>query len=320
MGQKLVTDSLGGYFTIEKLSEEMRYVAQPLMKFRQFVNIHQSLGANKGSTVFFPKVSNVGTAGGTLVETSTMPETEYTVSRGTMTVTEYGNSVPWTGKLEELAQFDVENITTRTLRNDMAKVLDKAAGDQFVANSVKYVCLTGSTGTLTTNGTPGGTAAYELNAYHIRQIVKQMKKTNVPKYDGENYICIASVNALDGIMADTAASGWVEASKYGDPERLFRGEVGKFGGVRFVEETNYLINALGGTAGTNGSFGEAVFFGGDAVVEAIALPEEIRVKVPTDYGRSQGCAWYGILGFKVMWTYAADTEDHIVHVSSVGNT
>ncbi len=313
MGQQLVTDSLGGYFTIQKLSEEMRYVAQPLMKFRQFVNIHEALGANKGSTVFFDKVSNVGTAGGTLVETSTMPETEYTVSRGTMTVTEYGNSVPWTGKLETLAKFDVENITTRTLRNDMAKVLDSAAGVQFKANSVKYVVLTATTGTLTTAGTAGGTAAGNINAYHIRQIVKRMKKTNVPYYDGENYICIASVEALDGIKADTAASGWVEASKYGDPERLFTGEVGKFHGVRFIEETNYLSNLLG--SGTQ--YGEAVFFGGDAVVEAIALPEEIRVKVPTDYGRAQGCAWYAILGFKVMWTQVADGEDHIVHVTSL---
>jgi N4-gp56 family major capsid protein len=310
--------TLGGYLSIEKLSAEIRYQAQPIFKFRQFVNIHEALGRGAGDTIFFDKVGNLATAGGTLVETNTIPETQYLLRKGTLVVTEYGNSVPWTGKLEELAKFDVENITSRTLRDDQAKVLDSAAGVQFRAGYQKYVCLTGSTGTLTTNSTAGGTAgvtgACNLNAYHIRQLVKHLKKTNVPKYDGENYICIASVEALDGILADTSALGFVEAAKYGDPERLFNGEIGKWGGVRFVEETNFLRNTLG----SNSNAGEAVIFGADAVVEAIALPEEVRIKIPTDYGRSKGCAWYGILGFKIMWDYSADSgEEHMIHITDV---
>lgn len=303
--------TLGGYLANEKLSTEIRHAAQPICKFRQFVSIKEALGKGKGDTVIYDKMSNLSTAGGTLVETSTMPEAQATLLKGTMNVTEYGNSVPYTGKLEALAGFDVENLTTRALRDDEVKVLDSAAGAQFQAGHAKYVCITTTSGTLTTNSTAGATATSNLNGYHVRKIVNQMKKWNVPKVDGENYVCIASVEAISGLFDDTAAGGWQDTVKYRDAVKLFNGEVGKYHGCRFVEETNLLSNILGG------SYGEAVFFGADAVMESIAIPEEIRMKVPGDYGRSKGVCWYGIMGFQCIWNYSDDTEEHIIHVTSL---
>ena len=61
--------------------------------------------------------------------------------------------------------------------------------------------------------------------------------------------------------------------------------------------------------------GEAIFFGGDAVMEAIAIPEELRAKIPTDYGRSLGVAWYGLMGFSKIWDVATDTQPKIIHVN-----
>jgi hypothetical protein len=37
--------------------------------------------------------------------------------------------------------------------------------------------------------------------------------------------------------------------------------------------------------------------GGDTVTEAICIPEEIRAKIPGDFGRSKGIAWYYLGGF-----------------------
>lgn len=82
--------------------------------------------------------------------------------------------------------------------------------------------------------------------------------------------------------------------------------------TRFVEETGYLSNAIGSST----AYGAAVFFGGDSVYEAVCVPEEIRVKVSTDFGRDQGLAWYALLGFKIVWAWAVDAEQHIVYVTS----
>ena len=80
-----------------------------------------------------------------------------------------------------------------------------------------------------------------------------------------------------------------------------------------MEETNFLVN----TDGSNGLYGEAVFFGADAVREGIAIPEEIRVAIPTDYGRDQGIAWYALLGFQQTWDFSADSETRIIVVDSL---
>lgn len=291
--QTWVTNTMGGYMGHEKLSRELRHAAEPLMKFRQFCRIKEEFGKNKNDTIFFDKISKISTAGGTLVETDTMPRRNFKVVRGTASITEFGNSIPFTGKLEALAEFDVDNAVTKVLRNDEAQVLDKAVGDQFKATLARYVPLTTTTYALATDGTATGTSASNLNDYHVKNIVDQLKKWDVPPYDNEgNYICIASVNALRGLRDDT---NFIQALRYGKPENLFNGEIGKYNSVRFVEENNVLSNAR------NTSYGEAVFFGDDAVLEAIAIPEEVRYDTPKDFGRNKAVAWYGLMGFQIIW-------------------
>lgn len=309
-GQVWVTSSLGGYLSNPKLDKTIRHAAQPLQRFRQFVNVKGASGKKRGDTVQFNKVSNLATSGGTLVETATIPESNVVIRQGSLTITEYGIAVPYTGKLDALAEFDVSNETTVALRNDEAKVLDSAAGAQFKATKSRYACITSTSGTVTTNGTFGATATSQLNAFHVRKIVDQMAKWNVPFFDGENYVCIASIDMLRGIMDD---DDWVAAAHYGDPSRIFKGEVGQFESVRFVRENNVLSNAVG----SGSAFGEAVFFGADAVMEGVAIPEEIRAKESTDYGRSQGVAWYALLGYQLIWDHETDGETRAVYVGSL---
>ena len=73
-----------------------------------------------------------------------------------------------------------------------------------------------------------------------------------------------------------------------------------FGGIRFFEQT-----AIASQAWTNGVSDEAFFFGADTVMEAIVIPPEIRGKIPGDFGRDKGVAWYSIEGFAsyVPWIY-----------------
>lgn len=306
------TTTLGGYLHNPHLSKQLRHFAGPLMKFRQFVQIKEAFGLGRSETVYFDKVSKIGTAGTALTENTEIPEHRFVLTRGTITITEYGNAIPYSGKLEAIAEFDVDNAITRVLRDDMASALDQQAAAEFTGVEYEYVCAgtaLGSAGTSWTvsTGTAYATAQANLNAYHVKEIVDTLKKMNAPKYDGENYICIASVNAMRGIKDH---SDWTDAAKYGDPERLFSGEVGRFYGCRFIEETNFLVNTLGGS-----TFGEAVFFGGDAVMEGIAIPEEVRAAIPRDYGRRKGVAWYALLGWKRIWDMTSDGISHIIHVT-----
>lgn len=309
MGQQLFgTNSLGGFFTNNQLSSQIRYKAQTLQKFRQFVDMEPAAGANRGNKVFFDKISNISTSGGTLTETDTIPKRNYTITQGTLTMTEYGNSIPFTLKVKTLSDIQVPETIKTVLMNDMRVVLDSAAAVQFMTND--YVATITNTAT-TTFGTAGlalATAGANMSDKNVRDIIDRMKTLLIPKREDDNYACIASTNSVRGVYDFFEAKAQLTSM---DP--LYRGEVGSYYGCRFVEETNYLSNATG----TNSVFGEACFFGADAVREGVAIPEEIRVGIPTDFGRDQGIAWYALLGFQQVWDFSTDGQTRIITVKSL---
>lgn len=303
----------GGFLANPSISEKFRHSAQPMMRFRQFVRPEPGFGKKKGDTLLFDRAGNASPAGRRISELEKMPEAGVTLSQGSLVVDEYGNSIPWTGKLETLSEFDVENIWLRALRDDAAKILDDAVGDEFKTTSVLYA-PTGTdaapTGTFDTAPPMGTAATRSIAAFDVKEIVDDLKSTRLaPFYDGENYMAVISVKFGRRLKDDP---DWEDAAKYGDPDRLFSGEVGRYYGVRFVEETNSLANALGTTTFQ----GEAVFFGSDPVVEGIVVPLEMRAKIPTDYGRDKGLAWYFLGGWEITFSTAAAGEARITYVTS----
>jgi len=311
--QNWKTDADGGYLANDVLSKKIRQIAQPQMKFRQFCRVEPGLGKGKGDTIKFDRVSNVASSGRAITEFETMPETSITVTQGTVTVSEYGNSIPYTGKLEALSEFDVNNIWTKALLDDQKKVLDAAVGAVFKTCKIKYI-PTGTagtpTGTFDTDGTVSTAATRDISWFDIGTIRDYMvSNLYMPFYDDDNYVCIANAGFLRAVKNDAT---WQEVANYASPQSRLTGEVGKIEKIRFIEESNVMANTLG----TTSYKGEAIVFGGDAVIEGLVIPEEIRAKIPTDYGRSKGVAWYAMLGFGEVWNTANAGEARIIHITS----
>jgi hypothetical protein len=86
-------------------------------------------------------------------------------------------------------------------------------------------------------------------------------------------------------------------------QMIMNGEIGRYESVRFVEQTNIAKDAFV-AAFSNWVF----FFGDDTVAEGIAVPEEMRGAIPTDFGRSRGIAWYYLGGFGIVQTAAAQAR------------
>lgn len=309
MSQQLfATSSLGGYFTNNQLSSQIRYLAQTMQRFRQFTDMESAAGANRGEKVFFNKISNISTAGGTLTETDTIPKRNYTITQGTLSMTEYGNSIPYTQKLKTLAEIQVPETVRTVLGNDMRVVLDSAAATQFKTNDYVATITNTATTTWATAGTATATAGANMSDKNVRDIVDKMKTLLIPKRADDNYVCVASTNSIRGLYDFFEAKANLTTLS-----PAYRGEVGNYYGCRFIEETNFLSNA----DGSDGLYGEAVFFGADAVREGIAIPEEIRVGIPQDFGRDQAIAWYALLGFQQTWDFSADGQTRIITVDSL---
>lgn len=278
----------------DKLSKELRLAVQPLVKFRQFADVKDATmqGKNKGDAFHWNVYSDIATQGTTLVETSTMPESQFTISQGTMTITEFGNSVPFSGKLDDLSEHPVKEIVNKVLKNDAKKAFDIAAHAQFNATPLRVV-PTGGTATdtvvLTTNGTATATNNVAMGKDHVKAIVDVMKERNIPPYQGDDYFSIAHPTTFRKLKNDLES-----LHQYVDKgfTMIMNGEIGRYEGVRFIEQTNIAKQTF-----TNAKSNFAFFFGEDTVAEAIAVPEEMRGKIPTDFGRSKGIAWYYLGGF-----------------------
>lgn len=315
MGQQVfVTNSLGGFLSNPVLSSQLRFKAQTMQKFRQFVDMEPAAGTGRSNKVFFDKISNISTGGGTLVETDTIPKRNYTITQGTLTMTEYGNSVPFTAKVKTLSQMSVPDSIRTVLMNDMKVVLDSAAATQFMTNDYIATITNTATTTFGSSGTILATAGANMSDKNVRDIIDQMKKQLIPRRDDDQYVCVASTNSIRGLYDFFEAKAQLTTL---DP--LYIGEVGRYYGCRFVEETNFLSNVKG----SNGLYGQAAFFGADAVREGIAIPEEVRVGIPTDFGRDQAIAWYALLGFQQVWSMngilngQADGQTRIITVDSL---
>jgi N4-gp56 family major capsid protein len=297
-GQVWNTSALGGYMWSPNLSRKLRTALQPMVRFRQFCDAKEAFGLGIGDTFNWNIYSDVATAGGQLSESQTMPETNFTISQASAKIVEYGNSVPFTKKLDDLSEHPVTEIIHKVLKNDARKVLDSAAYTQFNAAPIR-ICSTSSTGyTITTNGTASGTATSALSNSHVKAIADYMAEANIPAFDGVNYLSVFRPsyirnfkNNLEGIHQYTP-EGW---------HVIMNGEKGRYEGIRFVEQTNI---AAQGWANTDRGF----FFGSDTVAEIFAIPEEIRGKIPTDYGRSRGIAWYAELAFGIAHTEIPGTR------------
>ena len=236
--QVWAVNSLGGYMYSDNLSDELRMAVQPMTKFRQFCDVKDATqqGKKKGDTFLWDVYQDVATpAGATLTETNTMPETNFTITQGTLTITEAGNSVPYSGKLDDLSQHPVKTIINKVLKNDASKWFDAAAATQFNATPLRVVGTSSTTITLTTNGTATATNSQALNTGHVKLIVDEMKERNIPAYTGDDYYALAwpstyrfFKNQLESIHTYTDAGF----------QMIMNGEIGRYENVRYIEQTN----------------------------------------------------------------------------------
>lgn len=320
-GQLWAVSTLGGYFYSLNLSNELRNAVQPSTKFRQFADVKDATqqGKKKGDIFTWDVVGNITRANRALVETNTVGEGNFTIAQATMTISERGMSVPYSGKLEALSKFEVRQPIMRALKNDAAKDLDALCATQFKATKLKVSCITASTIDTVTTGTATDTSDFPLGSLHVKLIRDLMAERNIPAYVNDDYYAIARPNALRKLKNDLES---IHSYTETGLKMVMNGEIGRYEMCRFVEQTNIprggaqdstTYNMFTGTAdkwdnSTDGDEDWVFFFGEDTVAEAVAVPEETRAKIPSDYGRSKGVAWYYLGAFGLVHTQADETR------------
>lgn len=305
-GQLWSTDTLGGFMYADELSDYLRTSLQPSSRFRQFCDIKEGKGKSKGELFNWNVYSDVQDEGGELAETDAMPETNYSITQGTLTITEFGNSVPYTKKLDDLSKHPVKEVINKVLKNDARKALDRAAHTQFDATVVTVTPVGGTDVAAVTVETGGATLTNNvaLTKDHVKSIADVMKERDIAPYHQDDYFAIARPTTLRPFKNELELiHQYVESGM----QLIFNGETGRYEGIRFVEQTNVATETW-----TNAKSDAAFFFGADTVAEAIVEPEQIRGKIPTDFGRSRGIAWYYLGGFGISHNATDGLQNRII--------
>jgi hypothetical protein len=190
------TNTDGQYMYADELSDELRTAVQPLVRFRQLCEPDPGAlakGLHRGDSYRWNIYGNVARQGRELDELTPIPETSAQIAQASLTVTEYGQSVPYTSKITALAKRDVVAIIHKMLKNDARKAFDIASWTQFNATLAKFSASTSTTSVnLTTNGTPNDTNNVALGTGHIKAIVDTMRERNVPGFtDDDDYVAIS---------------------------------------------------------------------------------------------------------------------------------
>lgn len=280
-------------------SKEIEFKAMPIMRFVQFARVKTELGTQPGLTIQMMTYNNLK-KGGALQEGVRMTPQSLSSTMKSITVGERGNSVAVSELALKASFTDIMADATTLLSRDVALTLDTELRD---------VALTGANVIFGRKEDADKITSREditkdniLTVATIKDAVEILATNNTPKFEGSYYVCFVHPHVSRVLRDDPA---WIEASKYGAPDQLFTGEIGRIDDVRFIETTLMCNGAVSqddpayaeGLESTDGTkVYQSVLFGEDYYAYAVGLPVELRDNGVTDFGREHGLAWYSIWG------------------------
>lgn len=211
-------------------SDYMIQLAKPMLVHDQFGQ-KVPIPKNRGKVVEFRKYSPLAKALTPLTEGVTPDGQALNVSAITSTIRQYGG---WIQLPDMLLLTAIDNNmvqATELLADQAGRTLDTITREELVGGSNVMI----HDDSISTR--MALTASKKLSVDIIKRAVRALKTQNAKPING-SYIGIIHPDAEYDIMSDPA---WIDAHKYATPENIYSGEIGKIGGVRFVETTEAKI-------------------------------------------------------------------------------
>jgi len=194
--------------------------------------------AGQGKTIEFRKFGALPKATTPLTEGVTPNGSALTVSTVTATVNQYGDYITQSDVLELTAVDNTVLEATKLLGRQAGLTLDTVTRNVLQSGTnVMYAekWVDGESVEVTSRN--GLDSSAVLTVELVQRAVANLRALNAPTIDG-SYIAIIHPYAAYDLMRD---SEWIDANKYGSPENLYEGEIGRLAGVRFVQTSEAKI-------------------------------------------------------------------------------
>ena len=231
-----------------------------------------------------------------------------------VSLTQYGQIVTISDLLSAVELFNTMEQATVQNGQDAALKVDELLRDilgDSTAIQLRYA------GAATNYATVGGTDD-AMTALDILDASTNLRVNNA-RPSGGYFTAIMAPEVARDLMND---DDWLEASKYGSPDQLFKGEVGRYMGVRVVATTNpYRQNtqhtyAAAGTRYSTFVVGDQSYGGVNLATMSAYSPKMIISQGPD---KSDPLAQLTTIGFKFYYGGAIINANHAVNIYSVTN-
>ena len=227
---------------------------------------------------------------------------------------QYGQTVTISDLLSAVELFNTMEQATIQNGQDAALKVDSELRDvlgESTALQLRYA------GAATSYATVGGTDD-AMTALDILDAATNLRVNNARPTGGYFTAIMAPEVARDLMNEDD----WLEASKYGNPDNLFKGEVGRYMGVRVVattnpfRQTNQHTYAAAGTRYSTFVVGDQSYGGVNLATMSAYSPKMIISQGPD---KSDPLAQLTTIGFKFYYGGAIINANHAVNIASTTN-
>ena len=229
------------------LSPEMKtYYDRRLLDYAAPNLVHDQFGQkrpipkNGGKTIEFRSFSPLAKATTPITEGVTPNGNQLDVKTITATVSQYGDFIVQSDVLELTALDNTVLEATKLLGRQAGATLDTVTRNVLISGTnVMYApkinASTGAETAVTSRAGLDNTCVLTVDL--VEQVVAELRAQNAPTIDGDYIGIIHPYTAYD-LMRDP---DWRDPHKYADTTNLYEGEIGKIGGVRFVQSTEAKI-------------------------------------------------------------------------------
>ena len=291
--------------------------AEPELVHDQFGQ-ERNIPKNGGKTIEFRKFTALPKATKPLTEGVTPDGRSLSVTSQTATVSQYGDYVTLSDMLEMTA---IDNTIVETLSligSQAGRTLDTVTREKLAAGTnVMYQPTPSSTGETAVTSRAGLTAKNVLTVKEVFRVAAALKAANAKPINGDFVAIIHPYVAYDLMME--AGDQWIDIQKYQHPENIYNGEIGKIGGVRFVQTTEAKI-----WKGTADKCADGVAVFGTLFIAANAYGKtsvnggglETIVKQKGSGGTSDPLDQRSTIGWKAVKTAEILTEEYMIRVES----
>ena len=262
---------------------------------------------NEGDTVNFRRFNSLEAATTPLTEGVVPAGNTLSITAVTAKVEQYGDFVQLSDKLDMVGIDPVATEAAEVLGEQGALTVDTVICEEVSAGT--NVIYAGSV-----TGTASVKATDVMTSELVRKAVRALRRANAKPVEGGYYIGLIHPDVAFDIMNDPL---WQDVSKYNGGTAIMKGEIGKLGGVRFIETTNAKVKT--GAGASSADVHCSMIIGKDAYgvidIEGSSKPQTI-IKPAGSAGTADPLNQLSTVGWKAMFTAKRLNELCMVRVET----